>query len=73
MDKNIVKFFLENQNYYIYLKENSEWVNILRREPYKFNDFIKYVKKKYKLRPTDKVNNYLDKFNVLSNVLSSIK
>lgn len=73
MDKIIMKKLLENKDYYNYLKENSEWVRILKRHKEKYNDFVKYVKKKYHLRAQDKVSNALDSVNVLSEVLSTLK
>jgi len=69
----IIKKLMENKEYYNYLKENSEWVKVLRRHPEKYNDFVKYVKEKYHLRVQDKVNNVVNNMGVLSEVLSSIK
>lgn len=73
MDPMIIKKLLESPEYYNYLKENSEWVKVLKKHPKKYNDFIKFVKEKYKLRVKDKVNNTLNSVNVLSEVLSSLK
>lgn len=73
MDPMIIKKFMEEPKYYNYLKENSEWVKVLRRHPEKYNDFIKFVKEKYHLRVQDKVNNAINNMGVLSEVLSSIK
>lgn len=73
MDKNIVKYLYENKEYYEYLKQNSEWVKELKRNPNRFKDFIKFVKEKYKLRTRDKVNNIVNKAQVLSEVLSTLK
>lgn len=73
MNPLIIKKLMENKEYYNYLKENSEWVKVLRRHPEKYNDFVKYVKEKYHLRAQDKVNNAVNNMGVLSEVLSSIK
>lgn len=73
MDALIMKKLIESPEYYNYLKENSEWVKVLKRHPEKYNDFVKFVKKKYHLRAQDKVNNVINNMNVLSEVLSSIK
>ena len=73
MDPMIIKKLLESPEYYNYLKENSEWVKVLKKYPKKYSDFIKFVKEKYKLRVKDKVNNTLSSVNVLSEVLSSLK
>lgn len=73
MHKLIVKKLLEKPEYYKYLKENSDWIRILKRNPYSYNDFVKFVKKKYRLRTQDKVKNTLNNMQVLSEVLSSLK
>ena len=73
MDDEIVKILMEKKDYYKYLKENSEWVKLLRRDKNNFKGFIKYVKEKYGLTVKNKVENTIDKIEVLSEVLSSIK
>ncbi len=72
MDEVIIKKLMENKEYYEYLKENSEWVKYLKRDKNKYNDFVKFIKEKYKLRVQDKVNSAVDNLGVLSEVLSSI-
>ena len=73
MDPIIIKKLMEKPEYYNYLKENSEWVKVLRRHPEKYNDFLKFIKEKYKLRPQDKINNAINNMGVLSEVLSALK
>lgn len=73
MDKSIIKILFEKKDYYRYLKENSEWVKLLRRDKNNFKFFEKFIKEKYKLRVQDKVENTFEKIEVLSEVLSSIK
>lgn len=73
MDPLIIKKLEDSPEYYNYLKENSEWIKVLKKHPEKYNDFVKYVKKKYHLRAQDKVNNAINNISVLSGVLSSIK
>ncbi len=72
MDELIVKELLKKKDYYRYLKENSEWVKLLRRDKLNYKNFIKYIKKKYKLRVQDKVENVFENLEVLSSVLSNI-
>ena len=72
MDELIVKDLLKKKDYYMYLKENSEWVKLLRRDKLNYKNFIKYIKKKYKLRVQDKVENVFENLEVLSSVLSNI-
>ena len=73
MNPLIIKRLIESPEYYNYLKENSNWIKVLKRHPEKYNDFVKFVKKKYHLRTQDKVNNAINNMGVLSEVLSSIK
>lgn len=73
MHEDIIKVLFEKKEYYNYLKENSEWIKVLKRDKNRYKDFSNYIKKKYKLRLQDKVNNSLNKASVLSEVLSSIK
>lgn len=56
-----------------YLHENSYWYKILNRNPEKFNDFVNEVKTNYKLRPTDKINKALSTFEMISQIISSLK
>lgn len=73
MDDEIVKILMEKKDYYKYLKENSEWVKLLRRDKNNFKNFVKYVKEKYGLTVKNRVQSSIDKMEVLSEVLSSIK
>ena len=73
MRYDIMKDLLENKEYYNYLKENSGWVRVLRDNPNAYKAFVKFIKEKYELRVQDKVFNFGNKLNVLSEVLSSIK
>lgn len=73
MDDEIIKKLLQKKDYYNYLKENSEWVKVLKRNKFRYKEFESFIKKKYKLRAQDKVSGTLDKMSVLSEVLSSLK
>lgn len=70
MNPLILKDIYNKENYYKYLKENSSWIRLIKRDDNKYKEFIKYVKEKYKLRVTDKVNNITNIVGVLSEVLS---
>ena len=72
MDEEIIKKLYEKKEYYNYLKENSEWVKLLKRNKYRYKEFENFIKKKYKLRTQDKINNALNKASMLSEVLNSI-
>ncbi|MDD4036324.1 MAG: YlbE-like family protein [Bacilli bacterium] len=58
--------------YQRYIRENSHWYKILNRNPERFNDFIEEIKTRYKLRPTDKLNNILDKIRLVQKFMSMI-
>lgn len=62
-----------NPNYIRYIRENSYWYKILNRNPASFNIFEQEVKEKYGLRPTDRISKALETFEILSNVLSTLK
>ena len=73
MHEFIIKKFMEKPEYYKYLKENSEWIKLLKRNPLRYKEFDKFVKKKYRRRTQDKLNDTLTRVNMLSEVLNSIK
>lgn len=69
-----IQFKLKSNPLFIkYLHENSYWYKILTREPSLFNDFLMEVKKNYKLRTSDKINEALNTFEMLSSIFSSLK
>ena len=69
-----LQFKLKSNPLYIkYLHENSYWYKILNRDPEMFNDFVNEVKVNYKLRPTDKINQLLSTFEMVSAIVSSLK
>ena len=56
-----------------YLHENSYWYKILNRDPNMFNQFVTEVKKAYKLRPTDRLNEALNTFEMISTIFGALK
>ena len=69
-----VQFKLKSNPLFIkYLHENSYWYKILNRDPEMFNEFVEEVKKNYKLRTTDKINEALNTFEMLTSIFSSLK
>lgn len=63
----------ENPKMLDYLKENSYWYKELNRNPNSYNNFIDFIKEKYKLRSTDKVETLLSNIDLVSNVLEVLK
>ena len=69
-----IQFKLKSNPLFIkYLHENSYWYKILTRSPESFNDFVMEVKKNYKLRTSDKINNAINTFEMISSIFSSLK
>lgn len=56
-----------------YLKENSEWYKYLNRNPLNYNQFVKAMKEKYKIRATDKMSELVDNIDLVSNILNVLK
>lgn len=63
----------ENPKMLDYLKENSYWYKELNRNPNSYNNFIDFIKEKYKLRSTDKVETFLSNIDLVSSVLEVLK
>jgi len=69
-----VQFKLKSNPLFIkYLHENSYWYKLLNRDPEMFDEFINEVKKNYKLRTSDRINEALNTFEMLSSIFSSLK
>ena len=62
-----------NTNYINYLRSNSYWYKILNRNPDSINSFIKEVKEKYKLRTSDKLNNIIEKIEMINKFINVLK
>ena len=69
-----VQFKLKSNPLFIkYLHENSYWYKILNREPNMFNEFVSEVKKNYKLRTSDRINEALNTFEMISSIFTALK
>lgn len=69
-----IKVLLDsNPNYKTYLRDNSYWYKTLNRNPEMIDVFIKEVKEKYKLRTSDKINNVMDKINMLGKFIDVLR
>lgn len=55
-----------------YLKQNSNYIKDLNRNPNHYKEFSKYIKEKYKLRLTDKINDVVNDIELISNIISTI-
>ena len=69
-----IKIIIDSHpNYKLYLRNNSYWYKILNRNPELINNFIEEVKDKYKLRFTDKVNNLIDKIDMVERFMGALR
>lgn len=73
MDFKIKLALDSNPDYRKYLRSNSYWYKTLNRNPEMLNDFISEVKEKYKLRTTDKINNIIDKIDMVSKFINVLR
>ena len=73
MEPSIKILIDSNPNYKLYLRNNSYWYKILNRNPEMINNFIEEVKDKYKLRFTDKVNNLIDKIDMVEKFMQVLR
>lgn len=62
-----------NPMYIDYIHKNSYWYKILNRDSNKFDEFVENVKIYYGMRPIDKVNNMVNKLEMIENVLNVLK
>ena len=69
-----IQFKLKSNPLFIkYLHENSYWYRILNREPNMFNEFVSEVKKNYKLRTSDRINEALNAIEMISGIFTALK
>ncbi len=62
-----------NPNYLKYLRENSYWYKLLNRDMNLFPKFEEEVKEQYGLRPADRITKALETFEMVQNLLASLK
>ena len=73
MNTNLKIIIDSNPIYKEYLRNNSYWYKVLNRNPSLINKFIDEVKVKYKLRTTDKINNVIDKIDMISKFMDVLR
>ena len=72
MDKRLLEQ-IKKDKYYEYLKENSNYIKILSRNPNKYKEFKEFIKTKYHLRVTDKISTVIDDIELISSVIQTLK
>ena len=60
MNREVLEKLKQDPKYLKYLRQNSLWYKTLNRDPTKYNEFVKAMKVKYKLTPSDKINRTID-------------
>lgn len=73
MDTRIKLMIDANYDYKRYLRANSYWYKTLNRNPDMIDVFINEVKEKYKLRRVDKINNLIDKIDMVSKFINVLR
>ncbi len=73
METKIKLIIDSNPDYKRYLRSNSYWYKILNRNPNMIDSFINKVKEEYKLRPQDKINNFMDKIDMISKLINVLR
>ena len=64
---------LNTNKYYEYLKENSMFIKDLNRSSVNYKIFDDYIKNKYTLRISDRLNKILENVDNVSNLLNLLK
>ena len=56
-----------------FLRENSYWYKYLNRSNAYYKDFLREMKERYKLTPTDRLNKVMDNINMFRTFLDVLK
>lgn len=73
MNREVLEKLKQDPKYLKYLRQNSLWYKTLNRDPTKYNEFIKEMKVKYKLRTIDKIDNFVDSVDLITKILDASK
>ena len=70
MNSEVKKRLDDNPKYLELLRMNSYWYKILNRDYTKYDEFIKDMKVKYKLRTIDKIDSAIDMVDLVTKFIS---
>lgn len=73
MNREVLEKLKQDPKYLKYLRQNSLWYKTLNRYPTKYNEFVKAMKVKYKLRTIDKIDNFVDSVDLITKILDASK
>ena len=62
-----------NPNLYRYLRENSYWYKYLNRSPIFLRRLEEEMKEKYRLRPSDKIENISNSLNLIKSFIEVMR
>ena len=62
-----------NPNLYRYLRENSYWYKYLNRSPLSLKEMEEEMKEKYRLRPTDRLENVSNTIKMIESFLEVMR
>ena len=61
----------KDKKYLYFLRENSYWYKKLNRDKNEYDNFVKEMKIKYKLRAIDKVDNIIDTVDLVTKIIDA--
>ena len=61
----------KDKKYLYFLRENSYWYKKLNRNKNEYDNFVKEMKIKYKLRAIDKVDNIIDTVDLVTKIIDA--
>jgi len=73
MQPNTLYTLKSDPKMHTYLKENSQWYKYLNRSASNYDNFVKAMKKQYRLGVTDKISDTIDNIDLISSVIQTIK
>lgn len=73
MQVNVLMELKKDPKMWELLKANSYWLKELNRNPTSIKSFREDMKRKYRLRTTDKISDAIDNIDLISNVLKALK
>ena len=73
MELNLQMKLKQNPKFYGYLKENSYYFKYLNRNSDNYSKFESDMKKLYKVRTTDKIQDVIDNIDIFSSIIGALK
>ena len=71
MKYEVLEKLKKDEKYLKFLRQNSNWYKQLNRGPSSYDLFVREMKKKYKLRTIDKVDNFVDGVDLVTKIISA--